>query len=533
MFRRRPPVSGPLLAALHITGPRGERRDLPLSGTAQVTFGREAPASCVLADPGVSRRHAQLSALDGGGWQIADLGSVNGTFVNGEPVRGGRVLEPGDEIEIGPYRLVARPPESGATVQLRIRSRARTRRRATVAGIAAGTVAAAAVVAAGVATVVSRDDTPSPTPVAQVTVTPPPAESQQITEAVRKVRPAVVRIRTRTSDGGGVGSGVFVEDGVIITNEHVVRGDPRPMVLLADGRTVQGTVHGTDAQVDLAVVRIAETGQPVAVLGDSDALELGERLIAIGFPLGASAFTSDEPSITSGIFSAKREFRGRTYVQTDTPINHGNSGGPLINLKGEVIGINTLVVGRTVEQQGQGLNLAIPSTAVRSLLPGLRDQPAARVSVTPTRTATAATGTLTYRSTSFGYRLQYPGSWTLTESDPRQVAVSGEGGEVAVVVQDVSSGTTLAAFASDVIDRMSRRLTDFTVSRRRDGKLPGGQPAVVLSVTWKDGGESYEGTEVIAVNAGRGYVMLGGASTQRYASVSARVEDILNSFTLQ
>ncbi len=533
MFRRRAALSGTPLAALQVSGPNGQRRELPLISGAELVIGREAPATCVLPDPGVSRQHARLTALEGGGWQITDLGSINGTYVNGEPVRGGRVLEPGDEIEIGPYRLVARPPESGATVQLRIRSRARTKRRATFAGIAAGTVAAAAVVAAGVAVVVSRDDAPPPTPVAQATVTPPPSEGQLITESVRKVRPAVVRIRTTTSEGSGVGSGVFVEDGVIITNEHVVRGDPRPMVLLADGRTVQGTVHGVNAQVDLAVVRIAETGQPVAALGDSEALQLGERLVAIGFPLGASTFTSGEPTITSGVYSARREFRGQSYVQTDTPVNQGNSGGPLINLKGEVIGINTLVVGRTAEVQGQGLNLAVPSSVVRSLLPGLRDQPAARVTATPSRTTTATASNRTYRSTTYAYTLQYPGHWKLDDSDAEEISVSGDGGEVAVVVEVLARSISAGEFADGIVRSMQRNLTDFKLARRSDGKLRSGQPAVILTDSWREGSATFEGTGVVAVNGTRGYFVLGGADSARYQSVSGRVDDILASFSLQ
>ncbi len=256
-------------------------------------------------------------------------------------------------------------------------------------------------------------------------------------------------------------------------------------------------------------------------------------MLAIGFPLGASAFTSGEPTITSGIFSARRDFRGQSYVQTDTPVNHGNSGGPLINLKGEVIGINTLVVGRTVEQQAQGLNLAIPSSVVRSLLPGLRDQPAARPSATPSRTATTAASSRTYRSTSYAYSLQYPGHWKLDDSDAKEVSVSGDGGEVAVVVEQLSRSLSAGEFADGIVSSMQRNLTDFKLARRTDGRLRSGQTAVILTVSWREGGATFEGTGVVAVNGTRGYFVLGGADSERYRSVSGRVEDILNSFSLQ
>jgi serine protease Do len=118
----------------------------------------------------------------------------------------------------------------------------------------------------------------------------------------------------------------------------------------------------------------------VAAWGDSDTLRPGERLIAIGYALG---FTG-EPTVTSGVFSGRRDFQGQTYVQTDTAINQGNSGGPLLNLKGEVIGIIDLVVGRNSSVQAQGINLAIPSRVAQEKLPSLRDaRPTATVSATP------------------------------------------------------------------------------------------------------------------------------------------------------
>jgi len=193
-------------------------------------------------------------------------------------------------------------------------------------------------------------------------------EEERASAAVQRVRAAVVRVATRS----GVGTGVIVEEGLVMTNAHVVRGDASPSITLADGRTVPGRVLGRDEEVDLALVQIEVTGIPPITWGDSDALRPGERLLAIGYPLGGSVFTSGEASVTSGIFSAHRELRGRSYVQTDTPLNPGNSGGPLVNLKGEVIGINTLVVGRTPELQAQGLNLAIPANVARPMVAILR-----------------------------------------------------------------------------------------------------------------------------------------------------------------
>lgn len=364
LLRRSPPEPAPpAVAALLVIGPRGDERAMPLDPARELLIGREPPAGLVLPDPRVSRRHARITVRNGV-VELADLGSRNGTYVNGTPVRGRRPLEPGDEVAIGPYRLIARPFADGQTVRLHSRQ---SRGGRVGLGLALATVLATAVTAAtvtAVAVVGGRGGV-----VTAPTGTAAPSEEQQATAAVQRVRPAVVRIATR----GGVGTGVVVEEGLVMTNAHVVRGDASPSITLADGRTVPGRVLGRDEEVDLALVQIEVTGIPPIVWGDSDALRPGERLLAIGYPLGASVFTSGEASVTSGIFSAHRELRGRSYVQTDTPLNPGNSGGPLINLKGEVIGINTLVVGRTPELQAQGLNLAIPANVARPLVATLRD----------------------------------------------------------------------------------------------------------------------------------------------------------------
>jgi len=154
----------------------------------------------------------------------------------------------------------------------------------------------------------------------------------------------------------GAGSGVIIRpDGAILTNNHVVSNASRLRVRLHDGRTFAARVLGTDPATDLAVVKIEASGLPTARLGDSDAARVGEWVLAIGAPFGLEA------TVTHGVLSAKG--RGglgvnliEDYLQTDASINPGNSGGALVNLRGEVLGINTMVVGR-----GQGIGFAVPS----------------------------------------------------------------------------------------------------------------------------------------------------------------------------
>jgi serine protease Do len=144
----------------------------------------------------------------------------------------------------------------------------------------------------------------------------------------------------------GSGSGVIIrEDGVILTNYHVVERARRINVHLRDGRVLRGRVLGVDRATDLALVKVDSRSLPVARLGDSESARAGEWVLAIGAPLGLEA------TVTHGILSAT----GRThlgvndvedYLQTDASINPGNSGGPLVNLRGEVLGINTMIAGR-------------------------------------------------------------------------------------------------------------------------------------------------------------------------------------------
>jgi S1-C subfamily serine protease len=200
-------------------------------------------------------------------------------------------------------------------------------------------------------------------------------ESSATIAVAAKVSPAVVRITvTGASDSGntgvipatGVGSGViFDSNGWILTNHHVVEGGEKFDVLLKDGRVLPGTVYGIDTLTDLAIVKVNATGLPTAAIGESDALKVGQLVVAIGCPLGT--FSN---SVTSGIVSAK----GRSIttdnneslsnlIQTDAAINPGNSGGPLLDADGNVIGINTAIA-----QNSNGIGFAIPIDIARPIM---------------------------------------------------------------------------------------------------------------------------------------------------------------------
>ncbi len=173
----------------------------------------------------------------------------------------------------------------------------------------------------------------------------------------------------------GLGSGVIIDkQGYILTNEHVISGASEVKVQLSDGRDFIAEVKGTDKRSDLAVIKIEANGLPVAKLGDSESLVIGEWVVAIGNPFGPY-IDNPEPTVTVGVVSALHRFlppmgaRARgldDLIQTDAAINPGNSGGPLVNLSGEVVGINTAII--TTSGGYQGLGFATPINKAKKVL---------------------------------------------------------------------------------------------------------------------------------------------------------------------
>jgi Do/DeqQ family serine protease len=169
----------------------------------------------------------------------------------------------------------------------------------------------------------------------------------------------------------GVGSGVVVtEDGYVLTNHHVVRDATKITVELSDGRTFDGRAIGTDEPSDLALVKIDATGLRAVPLGDSNAVEVGDVVLAVGNPLGLGQ------TVTMGIISAKGRSTARgdgsyeDFLQTDAPINQGNSGGALVNLRGELVGINSQIL--SPSGGNIGIGFAIPSNMARHVMDELR-----------------------------------------------------------------------------------------------------------------------------------------------------------------
>jgi len=200
------------------------------------------------------------------------------------------------------------------------------------------------------------------------------AYSHAVVTVAEKVSPSVVSIKTTQEvkaqtprgvvpfDMTGSGSGVVITpDGYILTNSHVVNNTKGLEVSLSDGRIFPAQLIGQDPDTDLAVIRIPSSDLPAAELGDSDKLKVGQLVIAIGNPFGFQA------TVTAGVVSAMgRSMRGQSgklienVIQTDAALNPGNSGGPLVDSRGRVVGINTAII-----QYAQGICFAIPINTAR------------------------------------------------------------------------------------------------------------------------------------------------------------------------
>lgn len=194
------------------------------------------------------------------------------------------------------------------------------------------------------------------------------AYSRAIIKVVEEVGPAVVGVTSgsrslrQETEQAGAGSGVSIApDGYILTNDHVVANAQILQATLKDGRTLAAEIVGTDPATDLAVIRVNAAGLPFAGLGDSAAMRVGQLVIAIGNPFGFQATVST--GVVSALGQALRSRTGRlieNIIQHSAPLNPGNSGGPLVDSRGRVVGVNTAII-----MMAQGIGFAIPANTAK------------------------------------------------------------------------------------------------------------------------------------------------------------------------
>ncbi len=357
---------------LRLTVRSGEARGTTARVTGRrMVIGRADGCDLTIPDGRVSRRHAAVEALEGGHASLLDLGSGNGTFVNGRRVESA-VLEGCEQIQLGDTVLVAsrgEPPHAASLMgdprptrsavhRLRVQ---RSLRRATLLGgsAALGVALLAVLLFSGV--LGGGDGT-----------------AKAVQKVVKAARPSTVVIDAGQAGGGaesGTGWVLDARKGLIVTNAHVAdgRGDFQVGV---EGELRGASLVGISPCEDLAVLRVGNpSGLRSLPLGRQSDLALGETVVAVGYPRDASLETN--LTSTTGVVSVVRSsFRERALdhprfpnvIQTDAAINPGNSGGPLLNARGEVIGVNTAIAtGSDFERGNVGIGFAVPIDTVKNV----------------------------------------------------------------------------------------------------------------------------------------------------------------------
>jgi S1-C subfamily serine protease len=283
---------------------------------------------------------------------------------------------------------------------------------------------------------------------------------------LKKVTPSVVSIQLGQASGDQVvpfaaGSGVIISaDGLVLTNAHVVEGADVIQVRLSDKRTIRADLVGTSPSHDIALVRLRETTNLVpATLGSSDATQVGDQVVAIGNALALG----DTPTVTTGIVSAK----GRTLedgqttlknlIQTDAAINHGNSGGPLLNAAGQVVGINSAGI-----PDAENLGFAIEIDAIRPLIDELKTGKDSEVKVQAFLGISSADAK------------------QLTPDEANQLGAKGKDGVVVVDVQPQSAASDAGLEAGDILKQVDGK--DVTGPQTLRDAIQGHQPGSTISI---------------------------------------------------
>jgi len=351
-------------------------REVTLEDGRALVLGRERGCDVVVRCPRASRRHAEVRPLSGGRVLLRDLNSSNGTWVGSARVAEA-VLAGGEELRVGDVRLAvaavpvgAPAPAPAAPPTYSMVSRlveTRTRRTTRLVGAAAGL---ATLAAAGVAALVLGSGSDGD-------------RSERVPAVVAGAAPSTVLVETgRAGARTGTGSGWVLDasDGLVVTNAHVVN-QGETVDVVAAGRRRSARVVGSAPCEDVALLRVGDTeGLRTATLGTGRTIRQGETVVALGFPQGAGP--QDALTSTTGVVSVARTAYRDTgpdvpsypeAVQTDTALNPGNSGGPLIDLEGRLIGMNAAV--RTAGADGRALqnqNYAIAVDRVRAVAERMR-----------------------------------------------------------------------------------------------------------------------------------------------------------------
>jgi hypothetical protein len=324
----------------------------------------------------------------------------------------------------------------------------------------------------------------------------------------------------------GMGSGIIIDkSGYIVTNNHVIEGNSKISVILNNGKEYTASILAKDEITDLAVLRISAENLPVALMGDSDKLKLTEDVLAIGYPLDMEG----SATISRGIVSALLSEDGVKYIQTDAAINPGTSGGALINLYGEVTGINVFGHKITGVAPIEGINYALAINSAKASILKLM----AGESILIPR--------LTYTDNEFGYTIQYPKTWTLSKyANGVWLFINPDSAAVYIVPSAVAKGDSLSLWVDNEISDLSRNSDVYEVLSRVtflwQGIYPTYQWEALYRKTADDPLVKFKRVSIInnseLVSNGYLYDLIGTAYSSEYETYSLTIDSILSSFRI-
>ena len=365
--------------------------------------------------------------------------------------------------------------------------------------------------------------TPKPTPEPTATLIPPPTARPTPTtiptttptptpgEVIERLRPSVVRIESTT----GVGTGFIVSSyGLVVTNAHVVSGSLAVHVTLSDGQTRVGEVVGTDPEADVALIKMGGFGLPSVEIGTVEDLVVGDEVMALGYALDLPGTAT----LTRGIVSAFRpnEFGSLAAIQSDAALNPGNSGGPMVNLKGEVVGINTATL-----IEAQAINYAIAIDDAVPVIARLR----AGSSLPPGK----------YINQIYPYSVSVPTDWNAYELFPEWVMLVHDqsSAEIIIRVEPDQSGVTTDQHAEIWTDLGADQegMDSYEKHSTKEVYLLGDIRAWEITETWKRRENDYSeiGKEYFFVSEGIGYNIYVQSERSEWDDLEATLDAIIES----
>ncbi len=343
-----------------------------------------------------------------------------------------------------------------------------------------------------------------------------------LVSTVANISPAVVRVITESATGSGM---IIDKAGYVLTNSHVVEGSQSIKVVFADKREYPASMIGRDEIKDLAILKIMATNLPVVTLGNSEKLTPGDEVIAIGYPLDLTG----SATISRGIVSALRKDteNGLTYIQTDASINPGSSGGALINLSGEVVGINVMIIRVAGGTPIEGINFAIAINSAKPIIPKLI---AGESVLKPWAT---------YTNRQYKYSILYPSTWEITESQEPELkgffTIRSPGtASISLFIPSLAPDYTPSEHVDNVLRIRSSFQLVFRVLSREDLMWQGVYPAcewTSLSQFSKNSASTKTKALTLSRN-GYQYQVWASANESEYDAYSSTFDTVIASFRL-